>query len=290
MRRRGLLGLLPVLLGSLMAVGVMGAKPAQPDPVMVAAGDVAVCGAVGAKNTSVLIDQIPGTVLAVGDLAYENGTTQEFQQCYDPYWGRFRTRTRPAPGNHEYNTPNATPYYTYFAGQVPDNTGYYSFDLGAWHIISLNSNIPVNAGSVQEQWLRADLAAHPATCVLAYWHHPRFSSGTIGNNAAMQPLWQALYDYHADVVIGGHDHDYERFAPQNPVGQADPGRGIRAFVVGTGGAPLTPFLFIRANSQFRANHTWGVLKLTLQPTGYQWEFVPVNQTAALEAGSGTCVP
>jgi hypothetical protein len=168
--------------------------------------------------------------------------------------------------------------------------GYYSYDLGEWHIIVINSVIAVGAGSPQEQWLRADLAAHPATCTLAYWHYPRFSSGTVhGSDPAMQPLWQALYDYGADVVLAGHEHNYERFAPQDPSGSADPARGIRQFVIGTGGYSLYPFGAPIANSEVRNNDTYGVLKLTLHPTSYSWEFIPEAGGTFRDSGDAPCV-
>jgi hypothetical protein len=283
------IGLLLGLVGSVLVLEYGAAQPLPRAVVLLGAGDIGDCATTGAAETGLLLDRLPGTVFTAGDNAYQAGTEQEFRTCYDPFWGRHKARTRPAPGNHEYNTPGALPYYAYFGGNVPNDTGYYSFDLGAWHILSLNSSTDFSAGSPQGQWLRADLSAHPATCTLAIWHHPLFSSGVHGNDATMQPLWDVLYAAHADIVINGHDHDYERFAPQNPLGQADPIRGIREFVVGTGGATLRPFVLIRANSQYRNNTDWGVLQLTLHATSYNWAFVPVTG-AVVEQGTGTCVP
>jgi 3',5'-cyclic AMP phosphodiesterase CpdA len=236
------------------------------------------------------LDSISGTVFTTGDNAYKSGTDSEFARCYAPGWGRHKARTRPAPGNHDHRTAEAGPYYAYFGAQAGDSgRGYYSYDLGAWHIVSLNSNIAMKAGSPQERWLRADLAATRARCVLAYWHHPRFSSGTEhGNSAKTAPLWQALYDHGADVVLAGHEHNYERFAPQTASGAADPERGIREFVVGTGGADHYPFGPPIANSEVRNGDTWGVLKLTLEPGAYRWQFVPVAGRTFADSGGESC--
>jgi hypothetical protein len=267
------------------------------DPVLVGAGDIASCSNTGDSATATLLDTIAGTVFTLGDNVYPNGAATEFTNCYHPTWGRHKGRTRPAPGNHDYQTSGAAGYYTYFgAAASPLDTncqsnckGYYAYDLGAWHIIVLNSEISVGAGSAQEQWLRQDLAAHANVCTLAYWHKPRFSSGEHGNTSSMQALWQALYDYRADVVLSGHDHTYERFAPQTPGGQADPQRGIRQFVVGTGGASLYNFPTVQPNSEVRNNSARGVLKLTLHAQSYDWEFVPVSGQTFRDTGSSACV-
>jgi hypothetical protein len=267
------------------------------DPVLVGAGDIAHCKRTGDEETAQLLDDIAGTVFILGDNAYSDGKLAEFNDCYGPTWGRHKARTRPVPGNHDYHTSGAAGYYTYFGAAASpldapctsDCQGYYSYDLGAWHIIALNSEIDHDAGSAQEQWLRADLAAHQSSCTLAYWHKPRFSSGKHGNRTSVQALWDALYEYEADVVLNGHDHLYERFAPQDPNGQADPSRGIREFVVGTGGTNLYPFSTIEANSEVRNNTTWGVLKLSLHPTSYDWEFVPVAGQTFTDTGSANCV-
>jgi hypothetical protein len=267
------------------------------DPVFVGAGDITNCGRTEDEATAQLLDGIPGTVYTLGDNAYPDGTSAQFTDCYGPTWGRHKDRTRPAAGNHDYHVTGAAGYYTYFGSAAsPLDTncasnckGYYSYDLGAWHIIALNSEISYGAGSEQEQWLRADLAANQSTCTLAYWHKPRFSSGQHGNNTGSQAVWQALYDYGADVVLNGHDHLYERFAPQNPSAQSDPTRGIREFVVGTGGASLYSFPTIQPNSEVRENTTWGVLKLTLHATSYDWEFVPIAGQTFSDTGSSNCV-
>jgi len=267
------------------------------DPVLVGAGDIAQCwlGKVswftGVEATAALLDRIEGTVFTTGDNAYSDGTAEEFHNCYDPTWGRHKARTRPSPGNHDYNTLDASPYYTYFGDSAgPPGKGYYSYDLGAWHIVSLNSNLAAETGSAQERWLREDLASHQTACTLAYWHHPLFSSGRHGNTPRMQAIWQVLYEFGVDVVVNGHAHSYERFAPQNPDGKLDVERGIRQFVVGTGGARLRRFHATHANSEVRNNSTWGVLKLTLHAAGYDWEFVPARNGIFHDAGSARCVP
>ena len=258
--------------------------------VLVGAGDIADCELDGDEETAALLDHIPGTVFTAGDNAYSDGTAGEFSSCYSPSWGRFRSRTRPAPGNHDYKSSDADPYFSYYGAQAgPPGRGYYSYNLGAWHIVSLNSEVRMKAGSPQDLWLRSDLAATKAKCTLAYWHSPRFSSGTEhGSDQSTQPLWQALYDYGADVVIAGHEHNYERFAPQTPTGQADPDSGIREFVAGTGGADHYEFGPPIANSEVRNGDTWGVLKLTLEPGAYKWQFIPVAGKTFTDSGSARC--
>ena len=258
--------------------------------VFVGAGDIADCELDGDEQTARLLDSIPGTVFTTGDNAYGSGTDSEFGSCYAPSWGRHRERTRPSLGNHDYRTLKGAPYFSYYGVGAGDRgRGYYSYDLGAWHIISLNSNINMRPGSRQERWLRADLAATRAQCVLAYWHHPRFSSGSEhGNEPKTEPLWQALYDYGADVVLAGHEHNYERFAPQTPEGVADSVRGIREFVVGTGGAEHYGFGPPIATSEVRNGDTWGVLKLTLEPGAYRWQFIPVPGKTFSDSGSARC--
>ena len=255
--------------------------------VLVGAGDIADCDA---EPTAALLDNIPGTVFTAGDNAYPDGSDSDYAQCYDPSWGRHKARTRPAPGNHDYNTSGASGYYGYFgslAGQ--SGVGYYSYDLGAWHIVSLNSNVSMSPGSGQETWLRADLAASTKRCTIAYWHHPRFSSGSNhGSSTQSAGVFQALYDAGAEIVIVGHDHEYERFAPQTPNGASDPVAGIREFVVGTGGAGLYSFATPLPNSEVRDATSHGVLKLTLSDGSYAWEFIPVAGNSFTDSGSGTC--
>jgi hypothetical protein len=264
------------------------------DPVFVGAGDIASCASSGDEATANLLDGIPGTVYTLGDNAYESGTSAEFANCYDPSWGSHMARTRPSVGNHEYLTAGASGYYNYFGAAAGDpSKGYYSYDLGAWHIIALNSmceNVGgCGASSTMVTWLKGDLAANTSSCTLAYWHHPVFSSGsTHGNNPKMIPSWDALYAGGADVVLSGHDHDYERFAPQTSSGVADPTRGIREFVVGTGGRSHRAFGTIRANSEVRNSDTYGVLKLTLYTSSYEWQFVPEAGKTFSDSGSGSC--
>jgi hypothetical protein len=268
----------------------------QPPPtgsVLLAAGDIAQCGSSNDEATAALLDGLAGTVAVLGDNVYESGSPAEYTSCYAPSWGRHKERTMPSVGNHEYRTAGAAGYYDYFGAAAGDRTkGYYSYELGDWHIVVLNSNCAIvscTAGSVQEQWLRADLAAHPTACTLAYFHHPRFNSGAShGNNTAVQPLWQALYDAGAELVLNGHEHLYERFAPQTPAGAADATRGIRQFTVGTGGRGLYSIGTVKPNSEVRNNRTFGVLKLTLGATSYAWEFVPVAGSSFTDSGTASC--
>jgi hypothetical protein len=289
-----------ILAGALALVActpghAVSALPAGGGETLIAAGDIAQCsrsGYVGtsAEATAGLIDSLPGTVLALGDLAYQNGTQSEFRGCYEPTWGRFRDRTKPTPGNHEHNTRGAAPYYAYWGERAGvAGEGFYSFELGTWHIIALNSNIidgPLK--SKQEEWLAADLKRHPTLCALAFFHHPRFSSGGHGNDPRLGGLWRILYLQGVDVVLGGHDHDYERFAPQDPDGHRDKQRGIREFVVGTGGAKLTPFLWIQPNSEVRINGEHGILRMTLWEDRYRWEFLSAPDGRLLDVGRGKC--
>lgn len=265
--------------------------------VLVGAGDIASCDDLaGAEATAQLIDKIPGTVFAAGDLAYPDGSDEQFAKCYGPTWGRFKNRTRPSPGNHEYHSDGGTGYAHYFGPAAGDPKGaYYSYDLGAWHIIVLNSECDAvggcNAGSAQELWLRQDLAAHPALCTLAYWHKPLFSSGAShGDDPEVKPLWDDLFAADAEIVINGHDHHYERFAPQDPSGKLDSLRGMREFVVGTGGKNSHRNLAEapKPNSEVRQSDTFGVLKLTLHPTSYEWEFVPEAGRTFVDSGKGAC--
>jgi 3',5'-cyclic AMP phosphodiesterase CpdA len=255
--------------------------------VLVGAGDIAICGSAGTEGTAALLDRIDGTVFTAGDNAYFQGTEAQFRQCYDPTWGRHKARTRPAPGNHEYETAGAAPYFAYFGMNAgPPGRGYYSFTVGSWHVISLNSNVNATDGSPQMQWLLQDLADNPARCTAAIWHHPLFSSGVNGPVPIMRDVWRALRVANADVVISGHDHLYERFGPMDEAGRATAG-GLRQFTVGTGGAELTPAVRSGPNSEVRAS-VHGVLKLTLRPESYDWEFVPVPPEGFRDSGSVMC--
>jgi hypothetical protein len=263
------------------------------DPVMLGAGDIASCSSSGDEATAALLGANPGTVFTTGDNAYDSGTAGEFADCYGPSWGAYKARTRPAPGNHDYNTSGASGYFDFFGAAAGDPAqGYYSYDLGAWHIVSLNSNCGVvacSAGSAQEQWLRADLAAHPTACVAAYWHHPRYSSGTHhGSSDATQALWQALYDAGADLILAGHEHNYERFAPMTATGSVDGARGIRSFVVGTGGRSHYGFGPPVTGSEVRNDTAWGVLAVTLHAGSYDWQFLPVAGQTFTDSGTQAC--
>ena len=267
------------------------------DPIIIGAGDISECNNDRDLWTSILLDSAPGaTIVSIGDNAYESGSPQEFRDCYGPTWGRFKDRIKPVPGNHEYITGGAFGYFDYFGdvatplepGCRKECGGYYSFDVGTWHVVALNSEINGDPGSPQEQWLRVDLAANPSVCTLAYWHKPRFTSGYHGGGAG-QALFQALYEYGADIVLSGHDHDYERFAPQDPSGQYAPDRGIRQFVVGTGGDSLRDYKFIQPDREVRNAETWGVLKLTLHPTSYDWQFLPIEGQTFTDSGTSPCV-
>jgi len=266
---------------------------------LVGAGDISSCkNPEGARATAKLIEQIPGTVFAAGDLAYEGGSPDEFEFCYGTTWGEFKARTKPALGNHEYVNPTAHGYFEYWGAQAgPVGKGYYSYDLGTWHVVVLNTNCyskalgGCGAGSPQEEWLRKDLAQHPDACVLAYGHHALFSSGVFRSHAVhpeLKDLWRDLYAAHAALVLAGHEHSYERFAAQDPDGRADPVNGIREIVVGTGGRSHDPLGFAIANSEVRNTDTYGVIKLTLTPGHYTWQFIPEEGKSFSDSGSSEC--
>ncbi len=266
--------------------------------VFIGAGDIAECGIPWAGKTAALVDTIPGTVFTLGDNAYPYGRAGDYATCYTPTWGRFKKRTHPAPGNHDYqeNLPSTDPdtiargYFGYFGVAAGDGpVGNYSYDVGGWHIVVLNSSFEekeilgrVLDTTAQLSWLDADLGAHPSPCTLAIWHHPRFSSGVVhGPDTRMTSFWQHLYNAGADVILSGHEHNYERFAPQTPDGVADPARGIREFVVGTGGGGYDSLDVAKVthvgNSEVGSvDH--GVLKLTLMDGSYHWDFIPVGYT------------
>jgi len=292
---------------ALLILGLSDGRTAQAQTttaaVVVGAGDIASCTSTGDEATAKLLGSISGTVFTAGDNAYTEGSLDQYNTCYGPSWGQFKARTMPAVGNHEYRTPGASGYFDYFGAAAGERgKGYYSYNRGAWHIVALNSecnywatgfiNGPSQCSSQQQAdmiaWLKADLAANPTTCTLAYFHQPRFSSGFGGNNLSTQPIWDALYAAKADVVISGHDHNYERFARQTPSGALDTSRGIREFVVGTGGASHGGIGTIKANSQVRNTTTYGVLKLTLKSASYRWKFVPEAGKTFTDSGTTTC--
>jgi hypothetical protein len=278
------LGLEPV--GAAVVIAAPAALPAVAAPVtFVGAGDIANCALTGADATARLLDTVLGDVFTLGDHVYPSSTAEGFSGCYESTWGRHRSRTHPSPGNHEWDVNGGAPYFAYFGGTAAG--GFYSFDLGAWHVLSLNSNVSAEPGSPQYEWARADLAARPARCTLAYWHHPLFSSGPNGNNGQMRSMWRMLDSAGVELVMVGHDHLYERFAPQDADGRAAP-TGMREFVVGTGGASPYGIAGLQPNSEMRIEQTWGVLKLTLRSDAYDWEFVPVAGQVARDAGSAVC--
>jgi len=277
-----------------------GAWAADAPYTLYAAGDIAYCNGPakwsGAAVTADLVEaELNGNpraaVLALGDLVYESGTERQFADCYGPTWGRFRARTLPTPGNHEYASAGASGYFRYFGALA--GPGYYSVNLGAWRLISLDSNLTGAAHARQLAWLAQQLAEGQERCTLAYWHHPLYSSGGHRRNTHMRQAWDMLYRAGAELVLSGHDHDYERFAPQDAEGQLDPARGMRQFVVGTGGAYATPFLWPMQHSEMRDNNRTGVLKLVLHEARYEWEFLeasydgfPYGQQP--DRGSGQC--
>ncbi|MEV8504759.1 metallophosphoesterase [Actinoplanes sp. NPDC051475] len=268
-----------------------GATPA----VLIGAGDIASCESTGDSRTLALLQRFPGTVFTLGDNAYPNGSRTNFARCYGPTWGRAKARTRPAVGNHEYHSGSARPYFDYFgAAAGPRGKGYYSYDAGAWHVVVLNtvcSEVPggCGKGSAQERWLRADLAGSAAACTVAMVHHPLFTSAATHPPATeTRPLVQALYDAGAELLMAGHNHVYERFAPQTPAGRRDTARGIREIVAGTGGAERYPFGRTAANSERRNNTTYGVVRLTLRPGWYRWDFLPVPGGSFTDTGTGRC--
>jgi hypothetical protein len=278
--------------------------PGPADPTVLAAGDIVNCYGTGDEATAALLDQFPNAIVnTLGDHVYEEGSAQQFSQCYQPSWGRAKTRTRPAIGDHEYLTPRASGYFDYFRDQLtpfgPSATdptkGYYSYDLGSWHVVVLNGTCQeiggCGVGSPEEQFLRNDLAAHPAACTLVTLHKPRFSSGPVhGNAEEVDALWRAFYDGGVDVVLSGDDHDYERFSPQTPSGYLDLANGVSQFVVGTGGRLLYSFedSIPQPNSEVRNDNAFGVIKLRLRVGSYDWEFLPEAGKTFTDLGSRPC--
>jgi hypothetical protein len=269
-----------------------GAAPATTVTVL-AVGDIAVCTHPNDEATATLVDSLPGRIVTLGDHAYPKGATTDFASCYEPSWGRHKARTWPSPGNHEYLTPDAVGYFSYFGARAGDPTkGYYSFNYGDWHFLSLNSMCEKVGGCAPDspmvQWIRQDLARFPRKCTLAYFHHPLFSSGEHGNSTKMRDAWDALFEGGVDIVLSGHEHNYERFRPQRPDGAYAPNVGITQFVVGTGGVPLRSIGAIQPNSRVRNADTWGVLRLTLRPTDFSWRFVPIAGQNFTDRGTWPC--
>lgn len=264
-----------------------------------AAGDIADCRklsateTMAAKTASLIADGLQKNrnayAMTLGDNTYPIGKPEEFNDCYDKTWGQFKTRTLPSPGNHDYGVPLAAGYYHYFdelAGTK--RLGYYKKRIGNWLILSLNSNIKNQAMQAQLAWLKTTLKDNPSTCTLAFWHHPVYSSGGHGNIKTMRDAWKILADAKADIVLSGHDHHYERFTAMDSEGSPDPQNGIRSFVVGTGGAKLSPIFLVKDGSEFRQNDHYGVLKLNLASNSYAWEFISTENNQVLDKGQAIC--
>jgi acid phosphatase type 7 len=269
-------------------------SPSSTPPIEVAtwagAGDIADCTALGpAEETARLLDTIEGTIFTAGDHAYYYGSADDFARCYQPTWGRHKSRTWASPGNHDYATPGAADYFTYFGDRAgPAQRGFYSYDLAGWKIFSLNSNIPAGESSDQYRWLEEQLAALPRpSCTAAYWHHPVTSSGPHGDQSVMASIWRLLYRFGTEIVVAGHDHDYERFTKLNAELLPDSVRGIRQFIVGTGGAPLYSFVSIKPGSEVRITEH-GVMRFTLRTGSYDWEFLPIRSTSQSDTGTDVC--
>ena len=286
--------LVPITVGlALLVTARLTSGPAPPNPLpsvapgaamLLAVGDIGSCDGMHDDDVASLAARLPGTIALLGDIAYPDGSASDYADCFDPVWGPMLPRIRPAPGNHEYQTTDASGYFAEFgAAAGTPGEGWYSYELGAWHVVVLNSNcefVGCEEGSPQLGWLEADLEAHPSTCTLAYWHHARLSSGRHGDDPRTDALWRTLAAAGADLVLQGHDHDYERIAPVD---------GIRSFVVGTGGRSL--YEFVRpagSRSELRANDSYGLLMLTLRDTAFDWRFVPTAGSPLADAGSGAC--
>ena len=258
--------------------------------VLIAVGDIAACDRDGDAQVSSLVTGLDGIVATLGDNVYPSGSEATYAECYDPVWGGFLDRTRPSIGNHDIEADSGAAYHAYFGGLAGEaGEGWYSYDLGDWHVIVLNTNCEVvdcAPGSPQHNWLTADLAASDVACVLAYGHHPRFSSGPHGDYAPISPLWEALHGAGAELLLVGHDHLYERFAPQSPDGGADP-NGLRQLTVGTGGYSLYSAVRVAPNSELIVDDAFGVLVLTLHADAYDWRFLTVDGAEA-DAGSTSC--
>jgi 3',5'-cyclic AMP phosphodiesterase CpdA len=291
------LGLLTVIAGAAAACGG-GSTPVEPAPplppeVVLVAGNIATCGSTNDEATAALLDNLGGTIFTLGDNAFPNGSIDAYQSCYDPSWGRHKSRTYATLGNHEYRDGNASPSFDYFGNRAgPRGLGYYSLELGNWHVIVLNVNdaVAFENGTAQDQWLQADLARNSKACTLVMWHNPRFfSSNTVGwtSNAFITTLWERLYGAGVDVVLNGHQHHYERFPPMTPTGTPDAASGIRQFNVGTGGESSEMPIATAQHSE-AISDAFGILQLTLEADRYSWEFVPTVPGQFNDSGSGTC--
>jgi alkaline phosphatase len=281
-------------LGPTSAVASAGTPGTAGDEVLIAVGDVGRCDATGDDLTGALAASLPGTVAILGDTAYESGSAAELEQCFGGSWGVVEDRIRyAAMGNHDVKTDDGAPLKAYLGDAVSrDGRTWFSDDLGAWHVVVLDSNcgfLQAACGSESNQvrWLREDLAASGASCTIALWHHPRFSSGYHGNSGSVGAFWDALHDAGAELVLNGHEHDYERFEPQDPDGIADPSGGITEIVAGTGGGDLKPFERKAPNSLVRIADAYGVLELTLRTSGWSYRFLATDGRV-LDQGDGTC--
>lgn len=295
MRRR-------LLLTLLVAVACTAAAPASSPTssaaVLVGAGDISSCANDYDESTAKVVEEVlaanpDAQVFTLGDNVYASGTQDEFTRCYMPTWGRFLDKTHPAAGNHDYVTRDAAAYYKTFGKAAGDpERGYYSWDIGGWHVVVLNSNCRrvggCGEGSAQLQWLKDDLARHPSRCTLAYWHHPRFSSGLHGDGTEMAPAWRVLQAAGAELVLSGHDHHYERFGPLDADGNIDPQHGLRSFVVGNGGASLYDMPRKNQGTEVRHNHAYGVLELFLEKDGWRWKFLPAGGVSFTDEGRASC--
>lgn len=293
-----------MLVGVLALMAALVSRPApsapasaEPSPLpaaatVVAVGDIGYCDGGNDERVAILADRLPGTILLLGDIAYPSGRAVDFEECFDPAWMNLRERFLPVPGNHEYESEGAGPYFAAFGDLAgTPGEGWYSTELGAWHVVALNSNcaaVGCDSSSSQARWLRDDLAAHPATCTLAFTHVPRWSSGVHGNAEEMADLWAILHEAGVDVMVTGHDHDYERLAPMDAAGSADPDAGVRQFVAGTGGREINPFAEILPTSEARNDISFGVLQLDLEADAYRWQFVPIDGDGFTDAGEGVC--
>lgn len=250
-------------------------------------GDTGWCGSLGMKPVARLLAELGGDIFMAGDLAYDNGTVDEFQRCFDPDFGRFKSRSWAAPGNHDYQTLNAAGYFSYFGDRAgPDRRGYYTVGSAAWKVLMLNTNVPIGRGSAQLEFVRQELQRAPARCTLAIMHHPFDSSGPNGPSPALRDLWEVMYDAGVDLVVAGHDHMYERHAPMDANTRADPVRGVRLLIAGTGGAAIYAPARAAVNSEFRVS-AYGLLRLHLEPALYEWEFRDSNGTIR-DSGLNIC--
>jgi hypothetical protein len=268
------------------SVGVGGSGGTGQTVTVLGVGDIGLCGSPGVEPTALLVDRTPGLLLLAGDIAYMHGAARDFQRCFDPFWGRFRDRWRAVPGNHEYETAGAGAFFDYFGDAAgPDRSGHYSLRLGDWLVLMLNSNVPAVRHSGQWEFVRRELESNRLPCVMAVWHHPLFSSGPNGPSPVMRDIWGLLDASGAELVVTGHEHLYERFAPQTMDGRTLP-RGLRQFTAGTGGAELYRFVGRAPNSEVRITQ-FGIIRLTLQPAGYQWEFLTIDGSIP-DSGTETC--